>query len=124
MTQVLLSYQAVYCADRYTIILKLKRTAKWRVMQSHRKIWFLFFLCRLHLACLLHLFKNVYKYISPQCFLRSVRSDEYFSLFMTLFLMVFSLFCPHCSCKRLLFFFPFFFFFVSFLLLSPLSFSF
>lgn len=43
VTQVLLFYQAVYCADRYTIILKLKRTAKWRVMQSHRKIWFLFF---------------------------------------------------------------------------------
>lgn len=38
----LLTYQALYCMDRYTIILKLKWTAKWRVMRSHCKIYFFF----------------------------------------------------------------------------------
>lgn len=39
----LLTYQAPYCMNRYTIILKLKWTAKWRVMRSHCKIYFFFF---------------------------------------------------------------------------------
>lgn len=60
----LLTYQAPYCMNRYTIILKLKWTAKWRVMRSHCKIYFFFFRYhRLHLSFFIFqkMFTNIYR---------------------------------------------------------------
>lgn len=99
----LLTYQAPYCMNRYTIILKLKWTAKWRVMRSHCKIYFFFF-DTIVSTYLFSFFKKCLQiYIAVMLVgLASLRRIFFFSI----------IFCPHFIVSvftlSLIFFFCFF----------------
>lgn len=104
----LLTYQAPYCMDRYTIILKLKWTAKWRVMRSHCKIYF-FFLDTIVSTYLFSFFKKCLQiYIAGNVGRTCISQTNIFFFFF------FIVFCPHFVIVSVFYSFVNFFFFSCF----------